>query len=211
MSPSQFQQFAEYNRWANARLYGAALDLSDQSYRLHVGVFFGSLHGTLNHLLLTDRLWLKRLTGEGDHPNQLNAILYDDRAELTRARIEEDHRLISVVEKYDEAALSALHSYRTTSGMPQSQVLSEILMHLFNHQTHHRGQAHACLSILTGAAPPTLDLLAFQKGRRSAKSRKTNCQQTSRLQERSARQPPWSEVALAKGFALAVASPSCEL
>jgi uncharacterized damage-inducible protein DinB len=164
MSSEYFRRLARYNRWANARLYAAALDLSDQSYRLHVGVFFGSLHGTLNHLLLTDRLWLKRLTGEGDHPNQLNAILYDDRAELTRARIEEDHRLISVVEKYDEAALSALHSYRTTSGMPQSQVLSEILMHLFNHQTHHRGQAHACLSILTGAAPPTLDLLAMQRG-----------------------------------------------
>jgi hypothetical protein len=53
----------------------AALDLSDQAYRLHIGVFFGILHGTLNHLLLTDRLWLKRLTDEGDHPNHLNAIL----------------------------------------------------------------------------------------------------------------------------------------
>ena len=90
MSRGQFQQLAEYNRWANARVYGAALDLSDQGYRLYIGVFFGSLHGTLNHLLLTDRLWLRRLTGEGEHPNQLNAILYDDRAELTRARIAEE-------------------------------------------------------------------------------------------------------------------------
>src|SRR6202051_388437 len=151
MTPDQFRQLAAYNRWANGRLYGAALDLSDQAYRLHIGVFFGSLHGTLNHLLLTDRLWLKRLTGEGEHPNQLNAILYEDRAELTRARIAEDNRLITVVEKYDDAALASLHSYRTTSGMPQSQVLSDILLHLFNHQTHHRGQAHACLSILTAA------------------------------------------------------------
>ena len=68
------------------------------------------------------------------------------------------------VEKYDEAALRGLHSYKTTSGMPQSQVLGDILMHLFNHQTHHRGQAHACLSILTGSEPPSLDLLAFQRG-----------------------------------------------
>jgi uncharacterized damage-inducible protein DinB len=122
------------------------------------------LHGTLNHLLLTDRLWLKRLTGEGEHPNQLNVILYEDRAELTRARMAEDDRLIAVVEKYDEAALATLHSYKTTSGMPQSQVLSDILLHLFNHQTHHRGQAHACLSILTGGEPPSLDLLVFQRG-----------------------------------------------
>jgi uncharacterized damage-inducible protein DinB len=164
MTINQFRQLAEYNRWANARLYAAALDLSDQAYRLHIGVFFGSLHGTLNHLLLTDRLWLKRLTGEGDHPNQLDAILYEDRAELTRARIAEDNRLIAVVDNYDDAALASLHSYKTTSGMPQSQVLSDILLHLFNHQSHHRGQAHACLSILTGGEPPSLVLLVFQRG-----------------------------------------------
>ena len=164
MSVDQFKQFAAYNKWANARLYAAVLDLSESSYRLHIGVFFGSLHGTLNHLLLTDRLWLKRLTGEGDHPNRLDAILYEDRMELARARIAEDERLITVIEKYDEAALRGLHSYRTVSGMPQSQVLGDILMHLFNHQTHHRGQAHACLSILTGDEPPSLDLLVFQRG-----------------------------------------------
>ena len=164
MASEYFRQFAAYNRWANARLYAAALDLSDQAYRLHVGVFFGSLHGTLNHLLLTDRLWLKRLTGEGDHPNRLDAILYEDRLELAQARIAEDERLIALVEQYDDAALAALHGYKTTSGMPQSQPLANLLMHLFNHQTHHRGQAHACLSILTGSEPPALDLLVFQRG-----------------------------------------------
>jgi uncharacterized damage-inducible protein DinB len=108
--------------------------------------------------------WLKRLTGEGEHPNQLDAIIYENRADLTRARIAEDNRLIAVVDRYDDAALASLRSYKTTSGMPHSQVLSDILMHLFNHQTHHRGQAHGCLSILTGSAPPVLDLLAFQQG-----------------------------------------------
>src|SRR5712675_1943788 len=164
MTINQFRQLAAYNRWANSRLYAAALDLSDQAYRLHIGVFFGGLHGTLNHLLLTDRLWLKRLTGEGDQPDQLDAILYEDRTELTRARIAEDNRLVEVVDKYDEASLAGLHSYKTASGMPQSQVLLDILLHLFNHQTHHRGQAHACLSILTGDEPPALDLLIFQRG-----------------------------------------------
>src|SRR6478752_2940905 len=161
---NQFRQLAGYNRWANARLYAAALDLSDQAYRLHTGVFFGSLHGTLNHLLLTDRLWLKRLTGEGDHPNHLNAILYEGRADLARARIAEDNRLVAVVEKFDDAALTNLYTYETTSGMPQSQVLANILLHLFNHQTHHRGQAHACLSIITAGEPPSLDFLIFQRG-----------------------------------------------
>jgi uncharacterized damage-inducible protein DinB len=83
---------------------------------------------------------------------------------LARARIAEDERIIRTIAKYDEAALRDLHSYKTTSGMPQSQVLGDILVHLFNHQAHHRGQAHACLSILTGDEPPSLDLLAFQRG-----------------------------------------------
>ena len=59
-------------------------------------------------MVLTDRIWLKRLTGEGDYPDRLNAILYDDRAELTRARIAEDNRLIAVIEQYDDAALASL-------------------------------------------------------------------------------------------------------
>jgi uncharacterized damage-inducible protein DinB len=101
---------------------------------------------------------------EGDHPNRLDAILYEDRMELARARIAEDERLITVIEKYDEAALRGLHSYKTSTGMPQSQVLGDILMHLFNHQTQYRGQACACLSILTGDEPPSLDLLVFQRG-----------------------------------------------
>src|SRR5260370_11672952 len=96
MTINQFRQLASYNRWANARLYSAALDLSNQAYRLHIGVLFSSLHGTLNHLLLTDRLWLRRLTGEGEHPNRLDAILYEDRAELTRAPMPQDDRLLAL-------------------------------------------------------------------------------------------------------------------
>lgn len=159
-----FHQFAAYNAWANARLYGAALSLDEELYRRPIGVFFSSLHGTLNHLLLTDRIWLKRLTGEGEHPNRLDAILHDDRLELASARAAEDRRIIRVVEDFEEEAYGGLVAYRTTSGAAHEQPLRDILAHVFNHQTHHRGQAHACLSILTGAEPPSLDLLALQRG-----------------------------------------------
>jgi uncharacterized damage-inducible protein DinB len=159
-----FRELAAYNAWANARLYEAALGLEDEHYRRPIGVFFSSLHGTLNHLLLTDRIWLRRLTGEGEHPDRLDAILYDDRLELASARATEDRRILRVVEGYEEAAYALPIAYRTTTGAAHEQPLREILAHLFNHQTHHRGQAHACLSILTGAAPPSLDLLALQRG-----------------------------------------------
>src|SRR6266404_4489618 len=164
MSIENFRQLAEYNHWANARLYAAALDLSDQAYRLHIGVFFSSLHGTLNHLLLTDRIWLKRLTGEGEHPHRLDAILFEYRKDLLCARMAEDARLIKVINGYTDAELREAVAYQTTSGKAYRQPLEDILSHLFNHQTHHRGQAHACCSILTGTEPPSLDLLQFQRG-----------------------------------------------
>jgi uncharacterized damage-inducible protein DinB len=138
--------------------------MPDEAYRRPTGVFFGSLHGTLNHLLLTDRVWLKRLTGEGEHPSRLDAILFEDLSELARARMAEDARLIDVVGGYTEPALNEELAYQTMSGAPQRQALGQILMHLFNHQTHHRGHAHACCSIVTGKEPPSLDLLQFQRG-----------------------------------------------
>ena len=164
MGIENFRQLAAYNHWANLRLYGAALELPEEAYRRSTGVFFGSLHGTLNHLLLTDRIWLRRLTGNGEHPDRLDAILHNDRRDLLHARMAEDARLNEVVGTYVDADLVKPVAYRTTSGKAYQQPLQDILLHLFNHQTHHRGQAHACCSILTGSEPPSLDLLAFQRG-----------------------------------------------
>lgn len=138
--------------------------MSEEQYRRPAGVFFGSLHGTLNHLLLTDRVWLKRLTGEREHPNRPDAILFEDRRELARARMAEDARLKRVIAGYTADDLRMTTSYQTLAGKPQQQPLQDILLHLFNHQTHHRGQAHACCSIVTETEPPSLDLLLFQRG-----------------------------------------------
>jgi uncharacterized damage-inducible protein DinB len=159
-----FSDLARYNRWANARLYQAAFALPDTLYRQDVGVFFRSLHGTLNHLLLTDRMWLTRLTGEGKQPTRLDEVLFDQLVELARSRAHEDDRIISLISSYEESALALPHAYQTTSGKSQEQPLADILLHFFNHQTHHRGQAHSCLSIVTGSEPPALDLLLFQRG-----------------------------------------------
>jgi len=160
---NHFEQFAAYNRWANARLYQAAFALSEEDYRRNVSAFFKSMHGTLNHLLLTDRIWLKRLTGEGDHPDRLDAILIEDRRSLALARADEDDRLVRYVGSLDDTALEGVLEYATTSGKPFAQKRREILAHLLNHQTHHRGQAHTILSIVTGREPPSLDLLQWQR------------------------------------------------
>jgi uncharacterized damage-inducible protein DinB len=150
---------ANYNAWANARLFRTAGTLDEALYRKEVGAYFRSLHGTLNHLLVTDRIWMRRLTGIGEHPDKLNAILFEDLPSLHAARVEEDKRIIAFVQSLDEPAFEEVWDYRTLNGTAQRQRRREILAHLFNHETHHRGQAHAILTVLGVAEPDPLDLL----------------------------------------------------
>lgn len=158
-----FEMMAAYNAWANRRLYDAAAELSDAEYRADRGAFFGSLHGTLNHILVGDRVWIRRFTGEGPSPTQLNAILYDQLAALRAAREAEDARIVGYVDSLTDAAIAGSIRYRTISSpMDIEQPLAAALPHFFNHQTHHRGQAHCLLTQATGRAP-SLDLILFQR------------------------------------------------
>jgi len=155
-----FLTFARYNHWANGRIYDAAAGLSDAEYRRDRRGFFRSIHGTLNHILVGDRLWLNRLTGEGENPGSLDAILFDDLAGLRAAREAEDQRLLRTVDGYGEADLSGTLSYTNIAGGSYTQPLTLVLGHVFNHQTHHRGQVHDMVS-QTGTTPPELDLIYF--------------------------------------------------
>ncbi|NTS30007.1 damage-inducible protein DinB [Phyllobacterium sp. BT25] len=158
-----FRMFAAYNRWANERLYAVAAELDDEEYRRDMRAFFASMHGTLNHLLVTDRIWLFRFTGEGEAPKGLDAILFDTFEDLRIARVKEDARIIDWVSSLDAAAIGGRFTYTTVSDMRTiSQRLAPALAHLFNHQTHHRGQAHAILTAL-GKTAPSFDLIQFQR------------------------------------------------
>ena len=158
-----FVMFSRYNAWANERLYDAAAALPPADFRADRGAFFRSMHGTLNHLLVTDRIWMQRFTGEGEAPDRLDAILFDAFGLLREAREAEDRRIVAYVEKLDESKLAGLIKYRRVSTPDEViQPLWPALAHWFNHPTHHRGQAHAILTGLLGRAPE-LDLLYFQR------------------------------------------------
>jgi uncharacterized damage-inducible protein DinB len=160
---AHWQMFAAYNRWANALIFEHAARLSDEDYRADCGVFFKSVHGTLNHLLVADRIWMQRITGANASPMRLDAILYDAFQDLREARVAEDRLIIAFVEGLDEAALSRWFRYRAISAAVEfEQELASALAHWFNHQTHHRGQLHGLLTRLSGEAP-VLDFLAFQR------------------------------------------------
>ena len=158
-----YTSFAGYNAWANQRLYAAAAQLTDAEYRADRGAFFKSMHGTLNHLLTTDRIWMKRFTGQGEAPERLDAILHQDLAGLSAARQAEDRRIVTWIAGLDEAALKGVIRYRRVSTPDEFvQPLMPALDHWFNHQTHHRGQAHMILTSLDKTAPE-LDLLYYQR------------------------------------------------
>lgn len=156
-----FKMLADYNRWANVQVYDAAARLSDAEFHEDRGAFFGSLHGTLNHLLVTDRLWMHRFNGTGVAPAALGVILHDDLAGLRATRVAEDRRIIAWIETLDAAALAADVTY--TSVLRPGAITHPLhlaIAHMFNHQTHHRGQCHTILTAL-GKPSLVLDLLYF--------------------------------------------------
>lgn len=158
-----FMMFAAYNQWANLRVYDAAADLDEEEFNRNTGAFFGSMMGTLNHILTADRIWMKRFTGEGDAPAMLDTILHAALPGLRLAREAEDQRIVDWVETLDDKALSGRFTYMTATDMRTiSQRLSPALGHFFNHQTHHRGQAHMILTMLGRPSVP-LDLSYFQR------------------------------------------------
>ncbi len=160
---AHFRMLAGYNAWANTRLYTAAAALPDADYRADRGAFFRSVHGTLNHLLVTDRIWIARLS-ETDIPAlALDAILFDELAALRAARADQDRRILDFVSALDSAGLDRVVRYRRVSTPDvYEQAVAPALLHLFNHQTHHRGQVHAMMTGL-GHKAPELDLLLYQR------------------------------------------------
>jgi uncharacterized damage-inducible protein DinB len=152
-----WSQYARYNKLANEALYEACAELSDEERWRDLGAFFKSVHGTLNHLVLGDRIWMTRFVG-GVHPSTgLDAILYEEFAALRAARAEMDQRIESFFTDLPAGFLERTFRYANNVGIDSTDPASVIVPHFFNHQTHHRAQVHTLLSQL-GCNPPVLDL-----------------------------------------------------
>lgn len=156
-----YRMLAAYNAWANRMLYSEVGKLDDGAYRKNLGAFFGSLHRTLNHLLTADRIWLKRFTGTGEAPTSLDTILHEDFAGLRAARQAEDARLVAFIDSLTEEKIAADFTYSPiTNPTIIAHPLGLALAHVFNHQTHHRGQCHGMLTAVGGPSIG-LDLIYF--------------------------------------------------
>jgi uncharacterized damage-inducible protein DinB len=157
-----FRMLARYNFLSNRRLYEACVRLGDAERKSERPAFFGSIHGTLNHIMIGDRIWLARFGGEVVPSTNLDAVPYEDFGELWRARQREDERIGAFASGLSTEYLGGALRYINNEGKTYEDPVRLLVAHLFNHQTHHRGQIHDMLS-QTDVSPPVLDLHRIMK------------------------------------------------
>jgi len=161
IAPDFARVMAAYNRTMNVAIYAAAARLSDAERKRDLGAFFKSLHGTLNHLLLGDRLWLGRLIGTPTNFPSLGHELYADFPVLRAERGKTDADIEAYMAALTPEILAIPVAYRTMLAPRNVAYGRDIaLIHLFNHQTHHRGQATTLLMQL-GIDPGATDLIVM--------------------------------------------------
>ena len=164
------KRMTRYNAWANERLYAHLSTVPDAHLRADCGLFFGSILATLNHILVADMIWLDRIDGTNEAPKDLAAVLHEDLQPLRSARESMDARLASFADELTSARLEQAFTYTPISDPSEvTSVLGPVLMHLFNHQTHHRGQCHAGLTV-QGHDAPSMDLIYYLRDERMTQS-----------------------------------------
>jgi uncharacterized damage-inducible protein DinB len=151
---------ADYHAWALDRLYAEIDALADDDYFRDCGQFFGSVHGTLNHLLLVEHLWQARLRHDVFPTTGLDQQLEAERGALRRRLFAFAKGWRSFVDRQDGAAIAGDLTYRNLQGTAFTLPFASLVLHVFNHATHHRGQASIAL-IQMGRPAPVMDLPYF--------------------------------------------------
>ena len=171
MNKATFQLFAEYNVWATRRLCEHLSIVSDEDFHHDVGLYFKSIAGTLNHLLLGEHtLWYARFK-QGMSPTlSLETILHTEKQPLLNDLVQKSHNWITFVNDLDERKLTGNLTYQRASGAQMCLPYAATLLHVFNHGTHHRGQVMAAMTHL-GYKCPELDLVYMLVEQTSLKKR----------------------------------------
>jgi uncharacterized damage-inducible protein DinB len=149
VNPAFVRIMAAYNAEMNRRIYAAAQRLPQPALQLPRGAFWGSIHGTLCHMLWGDQMWMSRFDGWAKPAvgQKDSAALIADFGELKRARVDADERISSWAERVGEEWLAQEQVWFSVSvNREMRQPRSLLVTHFFNHQTHHRGQAHAMIT-----------------------------------------------------------------
>ena len=150
---------SRYNAWMNERLYESCAKLPDEERKRDVGAFFKSIHGTLNHIMVADSIWMGRFTGKPFTVPSLGTELYSDFDKLRRQRAATDAAVLEWVSALEEPDYTGTLTYTTiVDRQTRSTPLWFAMAHFFNHQTHHRGQVTTLL-MQRGIDPGVTDLM----------------------------------------------------
>lgn len=169
-----YRLLAKYNKWMNEKIYASASHLPDEERKRNYNAFFGSIHNTLNHLILTDKIWLSRFAAQGvNFPslkpeileipggfNSLNQVLFEDFDQLRKHRFEMDNAIENWVLEMPDDFPGQIMNYVNSKGIKREHPIWQPLTHFFNHQTHHRGQVTTLL-FQAGVDPGLTDLIAM--------------------------------------------------
>ena len=160
ITPEYVRTMARYNGWQNRSIYMAASGLTEEARQQDRGAFWGSIHGTLSHLLWGDTIWMSRFDGWDEPDNDITKThkYGGDWANMVAMRRAADDRILDWSTRATEADLAGELCW--FSGAVQREVCKPramLVTHFFNHQTHHRGQVHAMLTA-AGAKPDDTDL-----------------------------------------------------
>ena len=148
-SSNYFDALSKYNIWMNRNLYGICDSLDDETRKKDRGVFFASIHRTLDHILYGDKAWLERLRDKAYTPRNIDVTLHNNWEDLKIERFKIDDEIDLWVQSLSEDLLDEIFTFTSNVDKKERSVPMRILVqHLFNHQTHHRGQLTAMLSQL---------------------------------------------------------------
>lgn len=145
----QFKIQAQYNQWMNDHFYSLCDSISDEERKHDVGAFFKSIHGTLNHILLGDRLWMSRFQNTNFDIESLDQELYSDYSELKEQREITDGKISKYVDGLTDDTLSKPITFVSkVKSSEHTYILRDCVLHFFLHQIHHRGQVSTLISQL---------------------------------------------------------------
>lgn len=153
------QTLSEHCQWANSRLFSVVETLSEGEYQSNQGIFFGSIEKTLDHILLSDRIWMARIL-EKDNALSQDTFISNDFKNLRIKRFAEDKKICAETKNFTEEDLNKIIVFTSLSNGSYRIQRGILLTNMFNHGTHHRGQVHAILTKLQRKVPP-LDIFPF--------------------------------------------------
>ena len=152
-----YQHLAHYNQWINKRVYSAVARLNRDALSQNRGAYFGSIIGTLNHILVGDIFWFKRFAihpanyqsleyfRSVKNPASLDEILHDELSELLEVREHTDALIVQFISELSDEVIASTLKYKNSKGQEFNKNMGDLLLHVFNHQTHHRGQISTLL------------------------------------------------------------------